>query len=104
MRQSQFQLPACSVLLSRARVIPLTGSANTRHLLSDYQEDKESMGTSYTFLPRLALQRWDESDIQTGPASRCGLVPRSSIKQFQPYEATDFAGCGRTELTGPACT
>lgn len=46
--------------------------ANCRHLMSDYQEHKEVMGTSYTFIPRLALQRWDESDIQTSTAStRC---------------------------------
>jgi len=56
----------CTVAVSPSS-FPSLGSVNARHLLSDYQEDKESMGTSYTFLPRLALQRWDESDIQTGP-------------------------------------
>ena len=56
----------CGLLIPTRESLPSLVGSNTRHLLSDYQEDKESMGTSYTFLPRLALQRWDESDIQTG--------------------------------------
>ena len=42
------------------------GFRDHEHLMSDYQDEKDAVGTSYTVLPRLALQRWDESDIQTG--------------------------------------
>eukprot|EP01043_Picozoa_sp_COSAG02_P037733 COSAG02_NODE_2853_length_7891_cov_7.789913_3_plen_153_part_00 len=87
---------------------PSLGSVNARHLLSDYQEDKESMGTSYTFLPRLALQRWDESDIQTGS----DFAPWHHLALYHPAVPTsrsvpEFAGCNLcvcTDCPGSAWT